>query len=283
MEKQTLVKELDVTEGFRSAGAVDGDLIFFHASFKSMGLVEGGPLTVINGALAAAGGNGTVAMPSLWYNGKEGRNNPADYNPRTSSSYVGALSETLRTDPRSYTSNNFSHSVSAIGTRAVELTDAHDKCEDSFSPWSPNAFSKNSPWDRLYHWDALYCFIGTDMNVCTLKHYIEAGFIEECLNKAASDKYDRLRMRVSRFRVPGVWPYLNSSIVQEFLEGRGLIRTGRIGSAVIKGIRSRVMVEETRNLLRIDQGKLLSKEFMDWRNECEDINCQGERLNRYEN
>jgi len=167
------VNSEEVSEGFRNAGAIPGDTVFFHGSLNSMGTVKDGPISVINGALAAVEPAGTVAMPSLWYNGKEPRKNPQDFNINTSSSYVGTLSETLRTDPRSVRSDNFSHSVSAIGARAVALTFGHDKCCHSPSPWSPKAFSKGSPWDRLYTWNALYCFIGVTMRVCTIKHYIE--------------------------------------------------------------------------------------------------------------
>ena len=149
----------EVAEGFRAVGAVPGDTVLFHGSLSSMGTVEGGPATVIAGVLEAVGPNGTVAMPTLWYHGKEPLQNPKDFDVRTSPSYIGALSEALRTDPRSVRSNDFSHSVSAIGARAAALVAGHNTCPILHTPWSLRAFSDGSPWDRLYQWNALYCFI----------------------------------------------------------------------------------------------------------------------------
>ena len=44
-----------IREGLRAVGIEEGDLVFFHSSFKSLGPVEGGPDTVIDGFLDAAG------------------------------------------------------------------------------------------------------------------------------------------------------------------------------------------------------------------------------------
>ena len=257
-----------VSEGFRAVGAIPGDTVFFHGSLSSMGAVKDGPITVINGALAAVGPAGTVAMPTLWYNGKEPRNNPKDFDINNSPSYVGALSEALRIDPRSVRSDNFSHSVSAIGARAAALTFGHDKCCPSPSPWSSKAFSKGSPWDRLYTWNALYCFIGVTMGVCTMKHYIEARLVAECLAQAAPERRDGLRARLSSLGVPGIWPFYNSENLAEVLAKRNLVSFGKIGSATIQGIRTRILVDETTSLLRSSPQDWLGQPFIAWRAEC---------------
>lgn len=186
----------------------------------------------------------------------------------TSTSYVGALSEALRTDPRSARSNDFSHSVSAIGARAPALTGSHEACPLLHTPWSPKAFSDGSPWYKLYEWNALYCFIGVTMRVCTMNHYIEARIVDECLCRAAPERREALQARLMRLGVDGVWPFYDSEKLGDLLAGRGLVRSGRIGSATILGIRTRVLVDETFPLLRQSPHNWFSEPFLEWRHEC---------------
>ena len=258
----------DVAEGFLAVGAVPNDIVLFHGSLSSMGTVEDGPATVIDGTLEAVGPNGTVAMPTLWYNGKEPLQDPRDFDVETSTSYIGALSEALRTDPRSVRSNDFSHSVSAIGARAVALTAGHDTCPLLHTPWSLRAFSDGSPWSRLYEWNALYCFIGVTMRVCTMKHYLEARIVDECLDRTAPERREALRARLMRLGVTGVWPFYNSEMFGDLLAKRDLVRFGKIGSATIRGIRTRTLVDETFPLLRQAPQDWLNEPFLEWRDEC---------------
>jgi aminoglycoside 3-N-acetyltransferase len=207
-------------------------------------------------------------MPSLWYHGKEPQQDPRDFDARTSPSYVGALSEALRTDPRSVRSNDFSHSVSAIGARAVELTAGHDTCPPLHTPWSVRAFSDGSPWARLYEWNALYAFIGVTMRVCTMKHYLEARIVAESLRRARAERRAEIESRLTRFGVPGLWPFYNSEEAGELLARRGLVRVARIGSAALRAIRTRTLVDETFKLLREQPEVWFNPAFLAWRQEC---------------
>ena len=258
----------DVAAGFRAAGAEPGDVVIYHGSLSSMGRVEGGPATVIEGALMAVGPGGTAAMPTLWYNGSKAGKKPENFDVLTSPSYVGALSETFRTDPRSVRSNDFSHSISAIGARAEELVAGHEKSEYLHTPWSCRAFGKDSPWDRLYNWNALYCFIGVTMIVCTMKHYVEARIVAGCLAQADPARRDELAGRLTRIGSPGIWPWYDSEKTGGLLAGRGLVKSGKIGSAGIIGIRTRPLVEETFRILRAAPENWFAADFMAWRKEC---------------
>jgi aminoglycoside 3-N-acetyltransferase len=258
----------DVAQGFRAVGAVSGDTVLFHGSLSSMGTVEGGPTTVINGVLEATNPNGTVAMPSLWFHGKEPLQKPQDFDVKTSPSYVGALSEAFRTDPRSVRSHDWSHSVSAIGARAAELVAGHDTCPILHTPWSLRAFSDGSPWDKLYQWNALYCFIGVTMRVCTMKHYMEARILAECLRQAPPDRHEALQARLVRYGAPGIWPSYNSELMGELLAKRGLVRVAKIGSATLRAIRARTLVDETFPLLRQAPQDWFAKPFLELRAEC---------------
>lgn len=258
----------DVCRAFRAVGAQPGDTVLYHGSLSSMGTVDGGPVTVIEGALAAVGAGGTVAMPSLWFHGMDPPQDPADFDIATSPSYVGALSEAFRCDPRSVRSDHFSHSVSAIGARAVELTSDHGAAGLHHTPWCPKAFADVSPWAHLYEWDAFYCFIGVTMRVCTMKHYMEARIVEECLQRAQASERERLEEQLSVMGRPGIWPYYNSEEMGAKLEERGLVTMSKIGSATLRAIRTRTLVDETFKALRGDPETCFGEAFLAWRTEC---------------
>ncbi len=265
------VTEQDVCEGFRRAGAVSGDLLLYHGSMRSMGHLVDGTATFIAGALAAVGPTGTVAAPTLWYHDATPPLNPKDFNLATSPSYVGSLTEALRTDPRSIRSNQFSHSVSAIGPRAAELTADHGAYGRRHSPWSDRAFADASPWVRLYAWNALYCFVGVTMRVCTLKHYIEACIVEEALRPVPAPKQAELRHRLRAIDGMGtIWPFYNSEKMEEQLKAEGLIVYDRIGAATLRAIRARPLVERTYALLQAAPAAWFNEEFLRWLDEAKE-------------
>jgi aminoglycoside N3'-acetyltransferase len=263
------VTEQEVSEGFRRAGAMPGDLLFYHGSMRSMGHLADGPATFIAGALAAVEPAGTVAAPTLWYHDATPPLDPKDFDLATSPSYVGSLTEALRVDPRSIRSNQFSHSVSAIGPRAAELTADHGAYGRRHSPWSDRAFADASPWVRLYEWNALYCFVGVTMRVCTMKHYIEARLVEEALRPVPAPKQEELRRRLRAIDGMGtIWPFYNSEKMEEQLKAEGLIAYDRIGSATLRAIRARPLVERTYALLEAEPAAWFSEEFLRWLDEA---------------
>lgn len=259
------VTEQDVCDGFRRAGAVPGDLVLYHGSMRSMGRLVDGPATFIAGALAAVGPAGTVAAPTLWYHDATPPLDPRDFDLGTSPSYVGALTEALRTDPRSIRSNHFSHSVSAIGPRADELTADHGAHGRRHSPWSDRAFADASPWARLYEWNALYCFVGVTMRFCTMKHYIESRFVEEALRAVPAPRQAELRHRLRAIGGSGtIWPFYNSERMEEDLRAEGLMAYGRIGAATLRTIRARPLVERTYARLQAEPAVWFNEEFLRW-------------------
>ena len=252
-----------VRASFRAVGAVPGDTVIFHSSYKSMGTVDGGPVAVFDGVLAACGPGGTVAAPSLWYSGKP-EETPDLFDVKTSPTYVGALAEALRADPRSCRSNHWSHAVAAIGARARELTARHGAGGERPAPWSETAFARVSPWWRLYEWNALYAFIGVTMRVCTMKHAIEGQLVMEHLATVPAARRAEARATLSMGRVHRVWPFYNSEGLQEELAAEGLLLQTRLGSATLRAIRTRPLVEVTLAKLRAEPGRWLQPAFLDW-------------------
>ncbi|MBR2910906.1 MAG: AAC(3) family N-acetyltransferase [Lentisphaeria bacterium] len=254
----------DIAEAFRKAGVVAGDTVMFHGSLKSLGFVEGGAVSVYDGILDAAGPGGTVAAATLWYNGNPEECPKELFDVNTSPTWTGALAETLRRDERSCRSNSFSHSVSAIGARAEELTADHGKGRAYPSPWSEQSFAEISPWSKFYQWNAFYAFIGVDMNSCTMKHYIESRFVEGLLRSLPPERYDEFRNQLAKDCKSTFWIFYPGTVMREALEERGLVQRTPIGNTTLLSIRTRPLVEATLEILHADPEKWCTPEFYQW-------------------
>ena len=261
------IKIEDIAAAFRHVGAVSGDLVLYHGSMKSMGLVEGGPQTVANGILESVSPGGTIAIPTLWYTGKlPGRSREEDFSIDSSPSWNGAMAEAVRLDPRSIRSNHWTHSVSAIGPRAAELTSDHGKGRPYPSPWSETAFAEISPWSHLYEWNALYAFIGVDMSCCTMKHWIESRYVSDILDPLPDERRQEYRDMLRHDHLPvGLSFCFDGSKMQHYLESLDLIRKTKLGKAVVMTIRTRPMVDNMLKALTTDPEKWFSVDFLAWR------------------
>lgn len=272
------VRVEDVASGLASVGVTPGDTVMFHSSLSSMGHVIGGPNTVIEGFLQAVGPEGTVACPTLWWTGKQ---DLADWDCETSPSYPGIITETFRQRPDSIRSNNPTHSVSAIGRRAAELTADHGAWGLRPCIFGDRAFAEASPWERLYQWNAAYCFLGVDFTVNTMGHYCETRFVEWALQQAPPDRREALESRLWRLEtltrhypqiVSGskdlpalVWARYPFKTMGERLAEMGLVQFGNIGSATIRCIRAGVMVDNILTILKSEPEQWFSQpEFLQW-------------------
>ena len=262
----TTVTRQDIAEAFRKAGVVQGDTVMFHGSLKSPGHVQGGAAAVYDGILDAASPGGTVAAATLWFNGNPEECPKEKFDINTSPTWTGALAETLRLDPRSIRSNSFSHSVSAIGARAEELTADHGAGKPYPAPWSEQSFAEVSPWSRFYSWNALYCFIGVDMNTCTMKHYIESRFIDGLLRTLPSEKYDVFRSKLAKDCdcVNGPWLFYPGARMREALDKTGIIRYTPLGDTTLMSVRTRPLVDCTMEILKSSHLPWCTPEFAQW-------------------
>jgi len=263
-DKSIRVTRRDVAEALRSVGVVPGDTVAFHSSLSSMGHVVHGADTVIDGFLDAVGPEGTVAVPTLWYHGTDPPMRFEEWDIHASPAYIGRIPETFRQRPDSIRSDNPSHSVSAVGRRAEELTRDHGKWGPRPSPWGRQAFAEASPWQRLYEWNAAYCFIGVDFTVNTMRHFMEAVLIVRALDNAPAAERAALEARVVDWQKPGVWPHHKSRVMGERLAAAGLVRFGRIGSATLRCTRAHDMVDYALGLFASEPEKWFDENFLEW-------------------
>ena len=126
----------------RALGLAPGDTVWCHSSYSSLGAVEGGPQTVLDAFGDALGPEGLLVLPS--FNLLEGgaENRMAHWDPATSPSTVGWLTEYARTAPDGLThrSDHFSHAATARGKGAAEC-----------APVPPSALRHHSQPERNIH------------------------------------------------------------------------------------------------------------------------------------
>ena len=60
-----VVTKYDIIDAAQQAGLQSGDTVIIHSSFKSLGEVEGGAETVIQGFLDVIGEGGTLVFPTF--------------------------------------------------------------------------------------------------------------------------------------------------------------------------------------------------------------------------
>ena len=264
-DKSIQVHHHDVVAAAGSVGIARGDTVMFHSSLSSMGTVVGGPNTVIDGFLEAVGPEGTVAVPTLWW---QPNTDPPklleDWDVDRSPSYPGLITETLRTRPDSFRSDNPTHSISAVGRGAEELTHSHG--ESGLRPclFGDKAFAADSPWQRLYERNAAYCFIGVDFTVNTMGHFVQARFVERALEQCQPARRRELEAEVERWEQPGVWPHHSFQAMGERLATMGLVRFGTIGAATLRCIRAQVMVDSILAVLDAEPDAWFQPDFGAW-------------------
>lgn len=267
-DRNVHVTAQDVTAALHEVGVTEGDTVMFHSSLSSMGTVDGGPDTVIEGFLDAVGPTGTVAVPTLcnWQPGEQhlvfGM-----WDKTRSPSYVGAITQAFRQRPDALRSDHATHSVAAIGARAAELTEGHGAGGLRLGPFGPKAFAAESPWERLRLWDAAYCFLGVTFYVNTMVHYVETLVVDRALQRAPEDRREGLAAQVEGWRKPGVWPRIaiaDRELFEERLAQNGLVRYAKVGSATLRCARAASMIDEWLKLVESDPARWLPEGFQQW-------------------
>jgi aminoglycoside 3-N-acetyltransferase len=165
-----------------------GDVLLFHSSLKAIGWIEPGPQVVIEALLDRLGASGTLVAPTLVPAGQGLR--PL-FDPATSPSEVGLLTEIVRAWPGAVRSEHPTHSVAAVGARAKELCADHLKAYGPVSPWGVDALGFNSPWDKLREWNAWLFMIGVDFTYCTILHHAQVRFLNEKQGVTWKDPWPR--------------------------------------------------------------------------------------------
>jgi aminoglycoside 3-N-acetyltransferase len=231
-----------IVNAIRSLGVDAGDLMIVHPSFKSLGGVEGGPAAVANALVDSVSPGGSVFVPTFTYGADA-------YDPATSPSADGVITEAFRKLPNTIRSLHATHPVAGVGPDASAILEGHDRV---------HAFAPNSPLWRLWERNAWVLLIGVGHFANSAAHVAE-----EWLEMPYLDR--RRRARVVRgdgtiedveLRRPGcsdAWDPVIGPPMREL----GAIRERKVRDAKLQLMRTRDVVEVTAELLRRDPRALL--------------------------
>ncbi len=243
-----IVTKNQIKDNLAALGIVEGDVVFFHSSLKSIGQVDGGADAVLDAFLETIGSSGTLALPALCvydFDTIDREGIKREWDIHNKPTYTGLIPETFRKRPGVLRSDNPTHSVTAIGRYAHEIVKDHVNAHRS-GEWvsdrplwvSDGAFGDNSPWDKLYQLDAKYLLIGVDFMNCTMGHHIQVVYLEDYLKGLGPDAR---------------WPHFDFPTMGKKLEEKGVVQFGYIGESYTRLFNSRSMVDTAIRIL-VDEG-----------------------------
>ena len=271
IDKQLIVATL------RELGILPDDVVALHSDIPSLGKImvrihtAGGPMAVekavndiIDAFIEAVGGqHGLLAVPTFSYC-FAGKPDPEVYDPNTTHSKVGLLTEVFFHRPDAKRSNQPTHSVAAIGNRAEQLVRDHDQT---------TPIGVDSPFHRLAQWGGWVCFLGTTGKTFSMLHLAEVladvpfrdtfcfgyeGWKKAALRKREDGSTETLELR----EIPGC--SRNFGKFDEMLENAGLTRKGTI-------YRSKVALFRANDAIDLAVQKLTEDPFQFL---CEEETCQ---------
>ncbi len=188
-DEESLVTDL------RALGVVAGDSVLVHASYSSLGPLNGAAQTVITALERVLGEHGTLCMPSLSYAHIDW-NDPV-FNVHSSKGCVGYLSEYFRQQDAVLRSMHLSHSVLARGKNAAVITGSHHLDNTPCGP--------HSPFVKLRDCGGKILMIGCGLGPNTFMHAVEESlalpylfvdgiFRYTCIN-AAGERLENMRSK----------------------------------------------------------------------------------------
>ncbi|MDQ3729112.1 MAG: AAC(3) family N-acetyltransferase [Actinomycetota bacterium] len=165
--RPTTISRDEVASALRECGLTEGDTCFVQAAMSSFGGFESGPDTVLEALDDVLGSEGTLAMPAYSLTGPAIEHLAADplFDPRTTPSRMGAISEGFRLMPGTLRSIHPTHSTCVRGPEAEEIVAGH---ETAATP-----FGDGTPFPRLVERDALQLFFGCGTGAITMYHSFE--------------------------------------------------------------------------------------------------------------
>jgi aminoglycoside 3-N-acetyltransferase len=236
-EGELTVTRERIAHDLSAIGLHTGDVVFFHSSLRSLGWVEGGPDAVIDAFLDVVGADGLVVVPTLTFTFANEVHAYA-FDPKETPSRVGAISDRLWRRPNAHRSAHPTHCIAAIGRRAAELVEGHDRT---------STFGKEGPYGRYVAWGAKILFLGVTNRSNTTLHAVEDWLDMPYLqtDRALAKGPDGRPLVVEVTKSPSGDRdfYSKDSKVERLLERSGIIRRGKVGAADSLWMPSQEMVD----------------------------------------
>ena len=286
----SVVNKDDIKRACLELGIKSDDTVIIHSSLKSFGYVEGGAEAVID-AFKETLSDGTLCFPAL--NQKNFARAYIDWNIKTTPSDVGFLSETFRLLPDTLRSDQETHSVTAWGVNAKYITDSHRvPGTERLCLWGNYAFSRTSPWQRIYELGGKVIFLGVQMRFNTIKHLVECIIVDDILSsipdedikKEASSEVANCFPGPNDIKRPidengkpgGFWFWYDGVKMEELFDEMGLIKTVRCGDSKIMCVDIPTFVKEWYHQLRYNYDGWMKERYCAWLRKYDIYDTKGE-------
>lgn len=241
-EFQTMgLTRAELRGGFRGLGLKPGDAVVVHSSLSSLGRVDGGAETVIDGLRAAVGEDGTVMVPTF-------TRYDEPYDPETSVSTVGAITEALRKRPDAVRSAHPTKSVAAIGPDVAALVGDHEPLE-SIAP--------GGPIHRLLEADGKILLLGVDHTTNSALHIAERLAELPYRDQIAKTSVRRADGSIESVEVNRVHCSRGFGVVESVAKRLGALSYGSIGEAATQLTDGEALLSLAVDLLEEEPGFLL--------------------------
>jgi aminoglycoside N3'-acetyltransferase len=200
-----------------------------HSSLKSFGRVDGGPRTVVDALMDVLTPQGTLMMPSFNHGKAFGPEGPGVFDPLTTPSANGAITQVFWQMPDVYRSLHPTHSFAAWGRDARTYTEHHHRTLTC---------GPESPLGRLARDDGYGLLIGVGYRANTYHHVVEMTLGAPCLGRRTTALPVKLpNGRIVQARA-WTWrerncPINETALYAHQMERRGLHRQTTIGLATV--------------------------------------------------
>lgn len=205
------MNKADIKKSLSDLGLKTGDVVIVHSSLSSIGHVEGGAAALVDAFLETIGGEGTLVAPVF--------------------ANLGIFTNTLKNRPEAVVSDCPLGTVAAIGA------DAEFICRDH---WKADTVHGNgSPYLKIAGLGGYICLLGVDQDRNTTLHSVEAllklPYLET--QKATLENGEEKNWKY----YPG--PHRDFIGLDHIMREKGTMKTGRIGRAVIRLMKSRDLID----------------------------------------
>ncbi len=165
--RPTVLTHAEVEAALRECGLNEGDACFVQAAMSAFGGFENGPDTVLEALRGVVGDGGLIAMPAYSLTGPAIEHLAEDplFDPQTTPSRMGAISEGFRLSPGTIRSIHPTHSTAVRGRGAEEVVAGHES--------APTPFGDGTPFPRIVERNALQLFFGCGTGAITMYHSFE--------------------------------------------------------------------------------------------------------------
>jgi aminoglycoside 3-N-acetyltransferase len=222
-----MLSRADLVSGLGQTGIKQGDTVVVHASYKSLGGVEGGAETVIDSLLDLVGPEGTLLFATFNFHSWTETHY---FDIRETPSDMGMISEIARLRQDASRTPHPIYSFAVLGKRLEEFCLCDDK----------EAFGDRSVFGLLHRGNDTILSIGLDFNnTFSFHHYVERKTgCDYRRVKAFSGIYVgwdgvphvktysmfvRKSMRIQTYIVPGMNELLEKGVIKEVQVGRAKV------------------------------------------------------------